>query len=384
MTSDSLDRFAERKLKSLTRGNLRRELRETDRLSGVAVRHDGREFVSFTCNDYLGLSHHPDVIAASLDATRRFGAGAGASRLITGNHSLYAGLEAQLAAIKGTEDAMVFGSGYLTNVGVIAALVGAADLIVIDELCHSCLLTGAALSRAKVVPFSHNDSADAELKLERYRGDARHCLLITDGVFSMEGTLAPLDTLAQIAKRHDAWLMTDDAHGLGVVGDGRGSSFAFDAPVDVPLQMGTLSKAVGAYGGYLCASRVVIELLRNRARSFVYSTGLPPGTVAAASAALSIIATDRERVATPLRHARRFCQALGLAAADSAIVPLLLGSPQCALDASRALKDAGLLVAAIRPPTVPRGGSRLRFAFSAEHTGADIDRAIEATAKIAA
>jgi 8-amino-7-oxononanoate synthase len=347
---------------------LRRRLAVTARPSATAAVQSGAELISFSCNDYLGLSQHPDVVAASVEATRRFGAGAGSSRLVNGNHPLYIELESRLAEIKGTEDAVVFGSGYLTNVGVIAALAGRSDLILLDELCHSSLLTGAGVSGARVLEFRHNDVGHLAALLAAERTAHRHCLVLTDGVFSMEGDLAPLAPLAALAAEHDAWLMTDDAHGLGVVGDGRGSSFAFDPPAAVPLQMGTLSKAVGAYGGYLCTSRNVAELMRNRARSFVYSTGLPPGTVAAASRALELIATDKELVRRPLARARELTAALDLPPAQSAIVALPMGSAARALTASAALRAAGFLVAAIRPPTVPPGTSRLRVTFSAAHT----------------
>jgi len=364
----SLDEVAAARLAALERRTLRRRLTTTERTGATSAAQEDRALESFSCNDYLGLSQHADVIAASLDATRRYGVGAGSSRLVNGNHPLYAELERNLAALKGTEDALVFGSGYLTNVGTIPALVGNADLILIDELCHSCLLAGAELSRARVVEFRHNDVVHASALLAEQRARHRHCLLVTDGVFSMEGDLAPLPDLAALAETYDAWLLTDDAHGLGVVGDGRGSTFAHGARVDVPLQMGTLSKAAGAYGGYLCASTNVIELVRNRARSFVYSTGLPPGTVAAASRALDIIASDRALVRRPLELARLFTAELGLRAAESPIVSVVVGRAERALRASDQLKLAGFLVPAIRPPTVPAGTSRLRFTFSAAHT----------------
>jgi 8-amino-7-oxononanoate synthase len=366
-TRESLDDVAETKLAALERRRLRRRLTTTERTSGSGALQNGRELESFSCNDYLGLSLHPDVIAASVDATRRYGVGAGSSRLVNGNHPLYAELERKLAALKGTEDAVVFGSGYLTNVGTIPTLVGNADLILIDELCHSCLLAGAELSGARVVEFRHNDVAHARELLGEQRARHRHCLVVTDGVFSMEGDLAPLSNLAALADEHGAWLMSDDAHGLGVVGDGRGSSFAHGERVDVPLQMGTLSKAAGAYGGYLCASASVVELVRNRARSFVYSTGLPPGTIAAASRALDVIATDLDLVRRPVALARLFTAELRLRAAESPIVSVVLGSAERALRASDELKLAGFLVPAIRPPTVPAGTSRLRFTFSAPH-----------------
>ncbi len=368
----SLDEIARDKLEALERRQLRRRLVLTARPSATAAVQAGAELVSFSCNDYLGLSQHPDVVEASVEATRRFGAGAGSSRLVNGNHPLYLDLERRLAELKGTEDAVVFGSGYLTNVGVISALAGRSDLIVMDELCHSSLLAGAGLSGARVLEFRHNDVEHLTELLAAQRAAHRHCLVLTDGVFSMEGDLAPLPSLAAVAAEHDAWLMTDDAHGLGVVGDGRGSTFASDPPVAIPLQMGTLSKAVGTYGGYLCTSRNVAELVRNRARSFVYSTGLPPGTVAAASRALELIATDKELVRRPLMRARELTAALGLPAAQSAIVSLLMRSAGRALTASATLRAAGFLVAAIRPPTVPAGTSRLRVTLSAAHTAEQV------------
>lgn len=368
----SLDEMARARLAALDRRSLRRRLTTTERRTATHCVRAGAEVVSFSCNDYLGLSHHPEVVAASVEATRRYGAGSGSARLVGGNHPLYAELEGKLAALKGSEDALVFGSGYLTNVGTIPALVGRGDLILMDELCHSCLRAGARLSEARVVEFRHNDVAHCAELLAAERAAHERCLLLTDGVFSMEGDLAPLPTLAELCTAHDAWLMSDDAHGLGVVGDGRGSSFATTPPAAVPLQMGTLSKAVGGYGGYLCASRAVVDLVRNRARSFVYSTGLPPGVVAAASRALDVIATDRARVRRPLALARSFTNALGLPPAESPIVSLLMGGAARALEAADALLAAGFFVAAIRPPTVPAGTSRLRVTFSAEHTDEEV------------
>ncbi|HEY8520447.1 MAG TPA: 8-amino-7-oxononanoate synthase [Gammaproteobacteria bacterium] len=378
----SLEEFAAERLRALERRRLRRRLAVTERQAGAGARRDDATLVSFACNDYLGFSHHPDVIEASAAATRRYGTGAGAARLITGNHPLYDELERKLAAWKGTEDCVVFGSGYLTNVGVVPALVGAADLVLVDELAHSCLLTGAALSRARVLHFRHNDAAHAAELLGRHRDRHRHCLILTEGVFSMDGDVAPLPALAELAATHDAWLMVDDAHALGVLGGGRGTAFAWSPPVRVPLQMGTLSKALGAYGGYLCASRAVAELVRNRARSFVYSTGLPPGVVAAAGKALDLLAADPARAAVPLARARAFTAALGLPAAASAVVPLVLGSTERALAASAALQQAGFLVPAIRPPTVPPGTARLRVAFSAEHSETDVRRLAAAIAPL--
>jgi 8-amino-7-oxononanoate synthase len=320
--------------------------------------------------------------AAAIEATGRLGTGAGASRLITGSHSAYTDLERSLAGLKETGDAVVFGSGYLANLGIVPLFAGPPDLVLVDELAHSCMLAGAALSGATVVTFAHNDTDAASRELTARRARHRHCLVLTEGVFSMEGDLAPLPRLLELADRHDAWLMTDDAHGLGVVGGGRGSGYAHGDRVDVPLQMGTLSKAAGSYGGYLCASRKVCELVRNRARSFVFSTGLPPGVVAAATRALAVIREDPARVAKPLALARRFTTALGLPRAQSAIVPLVLGSSEAALAASASLRRAGFLVTAIRPPTVPAGTARLRFTFSAAHAEDDVDALVAAVREL--
>lgn len=382
MSGRSLDEFANKKLRSLERRQLTREIATVDRYDDCRIVTDDQTLLSFACNDYLGLTRHPAVISASIEATRTFGAGAGASRLITGSHSHYRELERTLAALKHTEDAVVFGSGYLANLGIIPLVAGTPDLILIDELAHSCMLAGAKLSNATVVQFAHNDSDAVGRLLAEQRSQFRHCLLLTEGVFSMEGDLAPLPALAALAASHDVWLMTDDAHALGVVGGGRGSSFAHATPVDVPLQMGTLSKAAGAYGGYLCASRRVADLVRNRARSFVYSTGLPPGTVAAATAALTIIRDEPDRVRRPLELARRFSAALDLPEAQSAIVSLTIGPNEAALAASRALRRAGFLVAAIRPPTVPDGTARLRFTFSAAHSDRAVESLIAAVGKL--
>ncbi|HXP12258.1 MAG TPA: 8-amino-7-oxononanoate synthase [Stellaceae bacterium] len=363
----SLDSFAAEKLASLEARQLRRRLAETAREDGITVIRNGKRLLSFSCNDYLNLSQHPDVKEAAIEAIRRFGVGAGASRLITGNHPLYAELEERLARLKGTEAACVFGSGYLANAGIIPALIGEDDLVLVDELSHACLWAGAQLSRADLRVYRHNDLAHAEALLEEHRKRHGRALIATDGVFSMDGDLAPLPELGDLAKRYDAWLLADDAHGLGVTGGGRGSVFAHRRQAEVPLQMGTLSKAAGGYGGYLCAARDVVDLVKNRARSFVYSTGLPPASVAGAIAALDIIARGGDLVAAPLIKARAFTAAAGLDEAQSPIVPVVLGDTARALEAARMLERAGFLAVAIRPPTVPEGTARLRLTFTALH-----------------
>lgn len=373
----SLDDFACGKLAALQRAQLLRKPVVTAR-HGIYAERGGRRLLSFSCNDYLNLSSHPAIIAAAVEAAQRYGVGAGASRLVTGNHPLYEELESRLARLKGTDAACVFGSGYLANIGIIPALVGPDDLILVDELAHACINAGAKLSGAAVRRYRHADSAEVERLLGADRTGYPRALIATDGVFSMDGDLAPLGELSRLARQYDAWLFVDDAHGLGVVGGGRGSVFAAGEPglalAEVPLQMGTLSKAVGAYGGYLCASRPVIDLMRTRARSFIYSTGLPPPVVAAAIAALDIIAHDADYVAEPLRKARLFTRALNLPEAQSAVVPVILGDSEAALAASLLLEDEGFLVVAIRPPTVPAGSARLRFAFTAQHPDSEIER----------
>jgi 8-amino-7-oxononanoate synthase len=373
----SLDEFAAAKLAGLEDANLRRRLVDTTRLDGIWALRNGRRLLSFSCNDYLNLSQHPAVKAAAIAALQQYGIGSGASRLVTGNHPLFAGLEARLARLKQTEAACVFGSGYLANIGIIPALIGAGDLVLMDELAHACLWAGARLAGATVIPFRHSDLAHVRSLLDQHRARHGRALIATDGVFSMDGDLAPIAGLAALAERFDAWLMTDDAHGIGVVGAGRGSAFATGRNADVPLQMGTLSKAIGAYGGYLCASAAVVELIHNRARSFVYSTGLPPAMAAAAIAALDLIEHDPAYAALPLAKARSFTRRVGLPQAESPIVPLIVGDAQAALQASQLLEAEGFLVIAIRPPTVPAGTARLRFAFTAQHPDHEIERLAE-------
>jgi 8-amino-7-oxononanoate synthase len=373
----SLDEFAAGKLAELERGSLRRALTDTTRVNGIWTLRNGRRLLSFCCNDYLNLTHHPAVKEAAIEALRVYGVGAGSSRLVSGNHPLFASLEARLARWKETEAACVFGSGYLANLGIIPALVGPGDLVLIDELAHACLYSGARLSRATVMPFRHSDVEHVEALLTEQRQRHRRALIATDGVFSMDGDIAPLRALAALAQRHDAWLMSDDAHGLGVVGGGRGSNFVQSTKADVPLQMGTLSKALGAYGGYLCASAAVVELLRNRARTLIYSTGLPPAIVAAADTALALIEREAAYAARPLAKAKAFARSAGLPEPMSPIVPLVLGEAETALAAARLLEEHGFLVAAIRPPTVPRGTARLRLTFTAQHPDDEVERLAE-------
>ncbi|MGA7525984.1 MAG: 8-amino-7-oxononanoate synthase [Pseudolabrys sp.] len=370
----SLDAFAQDKLDDLKRRHLYRALNETVREDGIWIERNGRKLLSFSCNDYLNLTQHPAVKQAAISAIEEYGAGSGASRLVTGNHPLYAKLESRLARFKRAEAACVFGSGYLANAGIIPVLVGRNGLVVVDELSHACIYAGAHLSRGTVITFRHNDVTHARELLATHRGSYNHAMIVTDGVFSMDGDLAPLPELVALAEDYDTWVMSDDAHGLGVVGGGRGSSFVGNSDIPVPLQMGTLSKAIGSYGGYLCASAPVIELMRNRARTLIYSTGLPPACVGAAIAALDLIEREPSYAAEPVRKAKAFTQRAGLPDAQSPIVPIVIGDEEIALGKSRLLEDEGFLAVAIRPPTVKPGTARLRLTFTAQHPDDQVER----------
>jgi 8-amino-7-oxononanoate synthase len=380
----SLDEYATEKLAELAGRDLRRYSHVTDRCEGMWVTRNGQRLLSFSSNDYLHLSRHPAVCAAAAEAIRRYGSGGSASYLTTGYHPLYTELEERLATMKGSEAACIFGSGYLANAGIVGALCGRDDLVLVDELAHASMWSGARLSGATTHVYRHNDVDDLARLLREHRAAHARTLVLTEGVFSMDGDLAPLPALATLAAEFEAWLLSDDAHGLGVVGGGRGSAFAHDAAAHVPLQMGTLSKAVGSYGGYVCSSRPVIELIKNRARSFVYSTTLPPATVAAAIAALDLIVRDAELVARPVALARRFSARLALPEPASAIVPLVVGDARSAVAAQQRLEKAGFLVVAIRPPTVPAGTARLRVTFSAGHDEGDVDALADAVRRVVA
>jgi 8-amino-7-oxononanoate synthase len=363
----SLDDFATEKLAELERAHLRRALTDTERTDGIWAVRNGRRLLSFSCNDYLGLTQHPALKAAAIAAIERHGVGAGASRLVTGNHPLYAELEARLACLKGAESVCVFGSGYLANAGIAPVLAGRDDLILIDELAHSSLWAGARLSRATVHAFKHNNLKHAEALMGQHRAKHQRALIVTESVFSMDGDRTPLAELVALAERWEAWLLADDAHDL---------DFATASRTGM-LRIGTLSKALGAYGGYVAASRPVIDLIRNRARTLIYSTGLPPATLASAIAAIDLIECEPRRLAQPLERARAFTRATNLPEAQSAIVPIVIGGAQAALDASRLLEEEGFLVVAIRPPTVPDGTARLRLTFCALHPDAEIKRLAE-------
>lgn len=362
--------MAETKLQDLEAAQLRRHLVPTDLFAdGVHMQREGETYLAFCGNDYLGLARDERLAAAARAAIAAHGCGAGASRLVSGDVPLNGQLEAKIAAYKKQPAARVFGSGYLANIGAIPALVGRGDLIIMDALSHSCMHAGARLSGAEIRHFAHNDVADAKAKLAD-RADYGRALILTETIFSMDGDAAPLSDLGALAEATHSWLMSDDAHGLGIA----------DLNNPAVVQMGTLSKSVGSYGGYVSGPAAFVDLLTSRARSLVYTTGLPPAVLAASLAAMEIIAQESWRGEKARGLACRFAEAMSLPRPDAAIVPLMVGPEDKALALAAHLREAGFLVPAIRPPTVPQGTARLRFTFSAAHEDAQLDDLLAAIA----
>lgn len=347
---------------------------------------DGRPCVDFCSNDYLGLAAHPQVIEALVRAAREHGVGARASHLITGHHPEHDALERELAAYTRRERALVFSTGYLANLGLVGALAARGSTIFEDRLNHASLIDAGRLSGAPLSRYAHADVAALERRLARRpEGSA---LVLTDGVFSMDGDLAPLPALAAICARQDAYLAVDDAHGLGVIGEsGRGTLEHFQlSSAEVPALVGTFGKAFGTFGAFVAGGDELIEILMQRARTYIYTTALPPAVAAATRAALGISIAEpwrRERVLAQTRRFRELAATAGLPLADSPtpIQPILLGGTEAAVKASEAMLERGFFVAAIRPPTVPAGGSRLRVTLSAAHRDSDVERLVTALAE---
>lgn len=366
-------------LESLRARFLDRHLREITWTQGSEIEIDGRCLVNFSSNDYLGLANDPRLREAATAAIDEFGLGAGASRLITGNLSPHLRLERALAKWKGAEAALCFSSGYAAALGTIPALADKNDVIVLDKLCHASLIDGAKLSGAvlRVFPHNHLGKLESHLEWARYKHPGKRVLVITESVFSMDGDRAPLRGLVELKKRFGALLMLDEAHAIGVIGpNGRGLAAAENVAEEVDVQMGTLSKALGASGGYICGSRTVIEWLINRARSFIYSTAPPPAIVAAALAAVDFLSSvEGEERRLLLWERIKMIQGLlrspGLdketPAANSAIFPWIVGDEKAALNLAAALQSEGFLVSAIRYPTVAKGAARLRITVTAAH-----------------
>ena len=347
---------------------------------------DGRRYQVFCSNDYLGLADDPRLIAAFCEAAASAGVGAGAAHLVSGHRPEHQALEEELAEFLGRERALLFSTGYMANLGVIDALVDARDAVYQDKLNHASLLDGARLSGARLIRYAHADVAHLASRLEA-GGEYRRRLIVTDGVFSMDGDQAPLTELATLARRHAAWLMVDDAHGLGVLGaDGAGCLQAAGLGVDaVPVLMGTLGKAFGSFGAFVAGSSELIELLTQKARTFVYTTATPPAVAAATRAALRVVREEgwrRERLRELIARLRRGAEQLGLPlqASETPIQPLLVGDAERALQLSQALERRGFLVTAIRPPTVPAGTARLRITLTATHRDQQVDALLEALA----
>ena len=382
-----IDGELEAELARLETLGLRRSLRPLGSGSAAEVDLDGRRVLLLSSNNYLGLADHPAVTAAACEATRRWGCGTGASRLIAGHLDLHVEVERQLAAFKRTEAALIFPSGYQANVGTISALVGRGDHVFSDALNHASIIDGCRLSRATVHVYPHRDVPALRAQLEFAPAGGRR-LIVTDSVFSMDGDRAPLRDLVALARAYHTSVFLDEAHATGVLGP-RGAGLAEDEGLaaDVAIHMGTLGKALGSAGAYIAGSRALVELVANRARSFVYTTGLAPAAVAAAGAALRVVESEPERRATLRRHAdrlRRGLAALGLrTGGDTHIVPVLVGDNARAMGFAEALLEHGVLAQAIRPPTVPPGTARLRVTPMATHTDAQIDRALDAFAAAA-
>lgn len=364
---------------ALKSSGLFRKLSTVEPLDGGHLRIDGRDIVSFAGNDYLGLRRHPSVLAAAKAGLEKYGPGAGASRLLAGTLPIHTELETALAGFTGCERALVFPSGYQTNVGVLTALARDGDVLILDRLCHASLIDGAKLSKADFRVYPHTDCGKLEGLLRKHGGRAR-TFVVTEGVFSMDGDLAPLAEIARLADQYDAWLVLDDAHAFGVLGEGgRGTPEHLD--VTLPgrtVHIATLSKALGSQGGFAAGPADVIDVLINRARSFIYSTGLSPACAAAALAALRLLKdpSKRTHLLALARTAREMLKRTSPNVPDGVtpIIPLMVGEVEKATALSARLLEAGIFAPAIRPPTVPKGTARLRISLSADHDQADVER----------
>jgi 8-amino-7-oxononanoate synthase len=371
-------------LNAIREQNLFRQLRRVDSPQGARVRVDGRELLNFSSNDYLGLADHPALKEAVRRAVDQFGAGSGASRLICGSLAVHHTLEESLAAFKGTQAALAFSSGYAAAVGTLGALLGKDDVLIIDKLVHASIVDGGRLCGAKLRVFAHNDLDELKDILKWAADRKGRRIIATESVFSMDGDLAPLREIIELKDRFGAWLMLDEAHATGLFGQNRrGLAEAFELGDRVEISMGTLGKAFGSAGGFICGSRALIDVLINRARSFIFSTAPPPAQSAAAIAAIELLQSQEGEDRRTQLWARVDQLKNGLitsqwktAILKSAIVPLIVGEETRAVRMAAALQDAGLLIPAIRYPTVARGEARLRLTVTAAHTLEDLATAI--------
>ncbi|MBI2689978.1 MAG: glycine C-acetyltransferase [Acidobacteria bacterium] len=351
--------------------------------------YDGKELINLASNNYLGLANHPKLKEAAIDAVRKFGAGTGAVRTISGTLEMHMELERRIAAFKHVEACVVFQSGFTANAGTVSAVLGKDDHVISDELNHASIIDGCRLSRAKIHVFRHADAAGAEEKLAALDGVPGRRLLITDGVFSMDGDIGPLPALVEVAEKYGAIMMIDDAHSSGVLGrNGRGTVDHFHLHGRVDIQVGTLSKAVGVLGGYVCGSRDFIEYLYHRARPFLFSTSHPPAVTAACLAAFDLLESEPERIEALWANTRYFKEQLArlgfnTGRSETPITPIMVGEASAAHAFSKALFEEGLFATGIGFPTVPQGKARIRTIVTATHTREHLDKALEILARVA-
>lgn len=370
------------------------KLRVLDDQQAPVCHYDGKEVINLASNNYLGLANHPKLVEASLKATRELGVGSGAVRTIAGTMRIHMDLEEKIARFKNVEACVVFQSGFAANAGTVSAILGKEDFILSDELNHASIIDGARLSRAKIKVFRHKDVAHCEELLKEVQNEPGHKLVITDGVFSMDGDIGPVDKLGVLAEKYGAIMMVDDAHASGVLGrNGRGSIDHFGMHGRVDVQVGTLSKAIGALGGYVCGSKDLIDYLYHRARPFLFSTSHPPSVAATCIAAFDILEQEPERIERLWANTRYFQGELKRAgfniggvntpATETPITPVIIGEGRAAMEYSRALFEEGVMGTGIAFPTVPEGKARIRLILTSEHTKPQMDRALETLERVA-
>ena len=370
------------------------KLRILEDEQGPVCTYDGKKVINLASNNYLGLCDHPKLREAAIAATEKYGVGSGAVRTIAGTMRIHMELEEKIAAFKGVEACVVFQSGFTANAGTVSSILGKEDFILSDELNHASIIDGARLSRAKIKVFRHKDVAHAEELLKEIQHEPGRKLLITDGVFSMDGDIGPVDKLCDIADKYGAIMMVDDAHASGVLGrNGRGSVDHFHCTQRVDVQVGTLSKAIGALGGYVCGSRDLIDYLYHRARPFLFSTSHPPSVAATCIAAFDLLESEPERIERLWENTRYFKRQLTSAgfdvggrstpASETPITPILIGEGRKTMEFSKALFDAGVMATGIAFPTVPEGKARIRTIMTSEHTREQIDQALDILTSVA-
>jgi len=387
-------RYLSEQMEELKKKGTHFRLRVLDDAQAPVCTYDGRRVINLASNNYLGLCNHPRLKEAAEKATRELGVGPGAVRTIAGTMKIHMELEEKIARFKNVEACVVFQSGFTANAGTVSAILGKEDFIVSDELNHASIIDGARLSRAKIKVFRHKDLAHAEELLREIENEPGHKLLITDGVFSMDGDIGPVDKLADLAEKYGAIMMVDDAHASGVLGrNGRGTVDHFHCHGRVDIQVGTLSKAIGAIGGYVCGSKDLIDYLYHRARPFLFSTSHPPSVTATCIAAFDLLESEPERIERLWENTRYFKKELGrlgfdiggvtTPASETPITPIIVGEGRRAMDFSRALFDAGVMATGIAFPTVPEGKARIRTIMTSEHTREQLDQALAILEKTA-